>query len=155
MRLCGPTPAQQPECGFERVPTAVTVLSGARLQGQTLGLRLETPLSLAHESQVLDHVLVQHVLPSFPRIDDERNGNCVAQWGAPIRRRLLRWRCSGRGGHSAERRMNERLRGPTVYAVKRGLRPARAMTMFIEPTSFPRLPNTELLSVHVSWDNVK
>jgi hypothetical protein len=66
MRLCGPaTSAQQFECGLERVPTALLVTPAPALQGQTLGFGLATPLSLTLECQVLECVLVQHVLPSF------------------------------------------------------------------------------------------
>jgi hypothetical protein len=43
------------------------VLPGGGLHGQTLGVCFEPSLPLLHENLVLDHVLVQHVLPSFPR----------------------------------------------------------------------------------------
>jgi hypothetical protein len=64
MRLRGlASSAEQSERRLERVPAAVSVTPG--LQDQARGFRLETPLPFAHESQVFDCMLVQHVLPPF------------------------------------------------------------------------------------------
>jgi hypothetical protein len=74
MRLGGfAAPAEQSECGLERRPPAVPVLSASSLQGQTLGLCLELPLPLPHERQVLCDVLGQHVLPSFHGIANKNS----------------------------------------------------------------------------------
>lgn len=80
MGLRGPaTSAEHAECGVEREPFAVPVLPALELQGQPRGFRLQAALPLAHESQVFDYMLVQHVLPSFHGIDNDDSWNCCAK----------------------------------------------------------------------------
>jgi hypothetical protein len=66
MRLGGfAASAEQPERGPERRPSTVTVLPSAGLQDLTRRFCFEAPFPLSHQSEMLDDVLMQHVLPSF------------------------------------------------------------------------------------------
>ena len=73
------TPAEQAECGVERVPSTVPVLPAPGLQNQSRGFRLQAALPLTHERQMFDDVLVQHVFPPFSRIDDNDSWNCCVK----------------------------------------------------------------------------
>jgi hypothetical protein len=123
MRLCGAAAlAKHAQCGFERSPAAVQV-PALGLQDQTLGFRLEPPLSLAHERQMLDYMLVQHVLPPFRVSTRNETWNCRAQLRTPDKRHLQEpmLRTSRSLRRAAHEKASER---PTGYAVSRGIRSA-------------------------------
>jgi hypothetical protein len=67
MALCGPAAVpEQPEGGFQRQPLPTPVLTTARLQRQTFGLRFASALLLTIMGQLKKSFVVQHCHPSFP-----------------------------------------------------------------------------------------